>query len=265
MPQEWLLTEKKERICTVTFNRPEKRNALTPIMLFQLADLLNSLKEEGEVRCLVLRGAGDRAFSAGYDISEIPKDMTPEMAAVFKTKNPLHTGLQSIIDFPYPVIAMVNGHAFGAGCDLAMTCDLRIAAENAQMGLPPAKLGIIYQPGGILRMINAVGVANAKEIFFTGRSYAAPKAKEMGLVHYVLPPDQLASFTYEMAREISENAPLSLKGMKVIFNKIFLSQKLDPKDMEEIEALRLQAFNSEDIKEGQRAFKEKRKPVFKGR
>jgi enoyl-CoA hydratase len=265
MGEDLLLTEKKERICTITFNRPEKRNALTPIMLFQFADLLNSLKEEGEVRCLVLRGAGDKAFSAGYDISEIPKDMTPEMAAAFKTKNPLHTGLQSIIDFPYPVIAMVNGHAFGAGCDLAMTCDLRITAENAQMGLPPAKLGIIYQPGGILRMINAVGVANAKEIFFTGRGYAAPKAKEMGLVHYVLPPDQLASFTYGMAREISENAPLSLKGMKVIFNKIFLSQKLDPKDMEEIEALRLQAFNSEDIKEGQQAFKEKRKPVFKGR
>jgi len=265
MGEDWLLTEKKERICTVTFNRPEKRNALTPLMLFQFADLLNSLKEEGEIRCLVLRGAGDKAFSAGYDISEIPKDMTPEMAAAFKAKNPLHSGLQSIIDFPYPVIAMLNGHAFGAACDLAMTCDLRIAAENAQMGLPPAKLGIIYQTGGILRMINTVGLANAKEIFFTGRSYPAPKAREMGMVHYVLPQDQLASFTYEMAREISENAPLSLKGMKVIFNKIFLSQKLSPKDAEEIEALRLQAFNSEDIKEGQRAFKEKRKPVFKGR
>ena len=265
MAEDWLLSEKKERICTITFNRPEKRNALVPLMLFQFADLLNALKEEGEIRCLVLRGAGDKAFSSGYDISEIPKDMTPEMAAAFKAKNPLHSALQSIIDFPYPVIAMLNGHAFGAGCDLAMTCDLRIAAENAQMGLPPAKLGIIYQTGGILRMINTVGLANAKEIFFTGRSYAAPKAKEMGLVHYVLPRDQLASFTYEMAREISENAPLSLKGMKVIFNKIFLSQKLNPKDAEEIETLRLQAFNSEDIKEGQRAFKEKRKPVFKGK
>ena len=265
MEEKLLIVEKKERVCTVIFNRPEKRNALTPLMLFQLADLLKSIQDEGEIRCLVLRGAGDKAFTAGYDISDIPSNMTPEMAAAFKQKNPLQTGLQSIIDFPYPVIAMLNGHAFGAGCDLAMTCDLRIAAENAQVGLPPAKLGIIYQPNGILRMINIVGLANAKEIFFTGRSYAAPKAKEMGLVHYVLPQDQLAPFTYEMAREISENAPLSLKGMKVIFNKIFLSQKLDPKDIEEIEALRLQAFNSEDIKEGQRAFKEKRKPVFKGR
>jgi len=265
MGEDWLLVEKKERICTITFNRPEKRNVLAPLMLFQLADLLKSIQEEGEIRCLVLRGAGDKAFTAGYDIAVIPSNMTPEMAAAFKEKNPLYTGLQSIIDFPYPVIAMLNGHAFGAGCDLAMTCDLRIAAENAQMGIPPAKLGLIYQPDGILRMINIVGLANAKEIFFTGRSYAAPKAKEMGLVHYVLPQDQLASFTYEMAREISENAPLSLKGMKTIFNRILQSQKLGPKDAEEIEALRLQAFNSEDIKEGQRAFKEKRKPVFKGR
>jgi enoyl-CoA hydratase/carnithine racemase len=146
-----------------------------------------------------------------------------------------------------------------------MCCDIRIAAEPALLGIPPAKLGIIYQPDGIQRLINIAGLANAKELFFTGRTYKAPKAKEMGLVHYVLPPDQLASFTYEMAREISENAPLSLKGMKLIFRKCLEHQRLDPKDAQEIEDLRAQAFNSEDIKEGQRAFKEKRKPVFQGR
>jgi len=265
MEEKLLIVEKLERVCTVSFNRPEKRNALTPLMLFQLADLLKSFKEEDQIRCLVFRGAGDRAFSAGYDISEIPRDMTPEMATAFKTKNPLHTGLQSIIEFPYPVIAMLNGHAFGAGCDLAVTCDLRIAGENIQMGLPPVKLGIIYQPDGLLRMINVVGLARAKEIYLVGRNYPALQAKEMGLVHYVLPQDQLASFTYGMAREISENAPLSLKGMKFIFNKIFLSQKLGSKDIEEIEALRLEAFNSKDIEEAKRAFREKRKPIFQGR
>jgi enoyl-CoA hydratase/carnithine racemase len=264
MGEDWLLVEKKERICTVIFNRPEKRNALNIPMLSQMIDTLDRIREEGEVRCVVIRGAGDKAFSSGYDISDIPTNPTPEQAAALKSKSPFQSALTAVFDFPFPVIAMINGHAFGAAFDLAMACDLRIAAENARMGLPPAKLGIIYQPDGILRMINTVGVANAKEIFFTGRSYAAPKAKEMGLVHYVFPQDQLASVTYEMAREISENAPLSLKGMKVIFNKIFLSQKLDPKDAAEIKALRLQAFNSEDIKEGQRAFKEKRKPVFKG-
>ena len=265
MAEQLLLTEKNERVCTIIFNRPEKRNALTPVMLFQLTELLKSIQEEAEIRCLVFRGAGDKAFTAGYDISAIPSDMTPEQAAALKVKSPFQDVLNAVQDFPYPVIAMLNGHAFGAGCDLAMTCDVRIAAENAQIGIPPAKLGIVYQPDGIQRLINIAGLANAKEIFFTGRSYSAPRAKEMGLVHYVLPQDQLASFTYEMAREISENAPLSLKGMKVIFNKIFLSQKLDPRDTEEIENMRLQAFNSEDLKEGQRAFKEKRKPIFRGR
>jgi len=263
--ENFFLIEKKERVGTILLNRPERRNALTPLMLFHLADTLTRLKEEGEIRCLVIRGAGDQAFSSGYDISAIPTHMTPEMAEAFKTKNPLQTGLGAIIDFPYPVIAMINGHAFGAGCDLAVTCDLRIAVENAQLGIPPAKLGIIYQPDGVLRLINIVGLANAKEILFTGRSYGAMKAKEMGLVHYVLPSDQLTQFTYEMAQEISENAPLSLRGTKLIFNKCLRYQRFLPKDTKEIESLRNQAFNSEDLKEGQRAFQEKRKPVFRGR
>jgi enoyl-CoA hydratase/carnithine racemase len=265
MEEKFLLTEKKERVCTITFNRPEKRNALTPLMLFHLADILKEIQEEDEVRCLLLRGAGDKAFSAGYDISDIPTDMTPEMAAAFRARNPLDSAMEALLDFPYPVIAMINGYAFGAGCDLAMACDIRIAAESARMAIPPAKLGIIYQPSGIMRFINVVGLANAKEMFFTGRAYEASRAQEMGLVHYVLPLNQLASFTYEMAQEISENAPLSLKGMKVIFSKGLKHQKLDPKDAQEIEYLRTQAFNSEDLKEGQRAFKEKRKPIFKGR
>ena len=265
MEEKLLLIEKKERICTIILNRPERRNALSPVLLFELGDTLNRLKEEGEIRCLVIRGAGEAAFSSGYDISAIPTNMTPEEAEAFRARNPLQVGLGAVIDFPYAVIAMINGHAFGAGCELAMCCDIRIAAEPALLGIPPAKLGIIYQPDGILRLINIAGLANAKELFFTGRNYKAPKAKEMGLVNYVVPLDQLSSFTYEMAREISENAPLSLKGMKLIFRKCLDHQRLDPRDAEEIETLRGQAFNSEDIKEGQRAFKEKRKPVFHGR
>jgi len=265
MEEKFLLVERQEKVGTIIFNRPERRNALSPLMLFQLAAILNQLKEEGEVRCLVIRGAGDKAFSAGYDISAIPTDMTPEMAEAFRTKNPLQTGLQAIIDFPYPVIAMINGHAFGAGCELAMTCDLRLAAEGARLSIPPAKLGIVYHQTGIMNFINIVGLGNAKEMFFTGRAYEASRAREMGLVNYVVPLDQLPSFTYEMAQEIAENAPLSLKGLKFIFNKCFQFQKISPEDAQEIETIRTQAFNSEDLKEGQRAFQEKRKPVFKGR
>jgi enoyl-CoA hydratase/carnithine racemase len=213
----------------------------------------------------VIRGAGDKAFSAGYDIADIPTDMTPEMAAAFKARNPLDSAMQAVLDFPYPVIAMINGHAFGAGCEMAITCDIRLAAEGARLSMPPSKLGVIYHWSGIMRFINVVGLANAKEMFFTGRAYEASRAREMGLVHYVLPLNQLASFAHEMAQEISENAPLSLKGTKVIFNKTLKYQRLDPEDAQGIEDLRTQAFNSEDLKEGQRAFKEKRKPIFKGR
>jgi len=265
MGENLLLIERKERIGTLTINRPEKRNALSPLLLFQLADSLTQLKEEGEVRCLVIRGAGDKAFSAGYDISDLPSNLSPEEAEALKAKNPLQIGLQAVMDFPYPVIAMINGPAFGAGCELAIACDIRIAADNARLSMPPAKLGMIYRAVGILRFINVIGLANAKEMFFTGRAYEASRVKEMGLVNYVVPSSELVPFAYQMAQEISENAPLSLKGLKFIFNKCFQFQKINPEDAQQIEALWVQAFNSEDLKEGPRAFKEKRKPVFKGR
>jgi enoyl-CoA hydratase len=263
--EQFLLTEKKEKIFTIIFNRPERRNALNRLMLSQANEILTRIREEGQVRCLVIRGAGDKAFSSGYDISDIPTNLTPEQTAQLKRTSPFQGLLRAVSDFPYPVIAMINGHALGAGCDLTLCCDIRIAAEHALLGIPPAKLGIIYQADGIQRLMNIVGLANAKEMFFTGRSYQAPQAKEMGLVQYVLPSDQLAPFTYDLAREICENAPLSLKGMKLIFRKCLAHQDLDPEAAGEIEALRAEALNSEDIKEGQRAFKEKRKPVFQGK
>jgi enoyl-CoA hydratase/carnithine racemase len=265
MEENLLLVEKKERMASIIFNRPDKRNALSPLLLFRLADTLKQMREEDEIRCLVIRGVGDKAFSAGYDISDLPSNLNPERAKSYKAKNPLHTGLQAIIDFPYPVIAMINGYAFGGACELAIACDIRIAADHALLSLPPAKLGLVYHWAGIRRFINVVGLANAKEIFFTGRVYEAVRAREMGLVNYVVPSDHLVSFTYQMAREISENAPLSLRGLKMIFNKCLQYRKSSPEDVKEMEDLRDQSFRSEDHLEGQRAFKEKRKPVFKGR
>ena len=265
MEEKLLLVEKKGRICTISFNRPEKRNALSPLLLFQLADTMEQLGREGEIRCLILRGAGDKAFSSGYDISAIPTNPTPEMAEALRVKNPFQTAVQAIIDFPYPVIAMIKGPAMGAGCELAVACDLRIAAEDSRFSIPPAKLGLVYSWSGIMRLISVIGVGYTKEIFFTGRTFDAARAREIGLVNHVVPIDQLDAFTYAMAEEISENAPLSLTGMKAIFRKCEEYPKLDSQDVKEIEALRQQALNSEDSEEAKRAFKEKRKPVFHGR
>jgi enoyl-CoA hydratase/carnithine racemase len=265
MEENLFLVEQQERTCTIIFNRPERRNALSPLLLYQVSEKLKQLKEEDEVRCLILRGAGDKAFSSGYDITAIPTHVSPEVMETLKTKNPLQLALDAVQDFPYPVIAMINGMAFGAGCELAVTCDIRIAVDSARLGMPPAKLGVVYMPAGIMRFVNVAGLANAKEIFFTGRYYPASRAREMGLVHYVLPADQLVPFTYEMAQEISGNAPLALKGVKTIFKACLKHQQIEPEDLKQIEMLVAQAFNSEDLKEGQKAFLEKRKPIFKGR
>lgn len=262
---ERLLVEKTDRVCTVVINRPEKRNALSPAVFIELIELLGRLGEEDEVRCVVIRGAGDKAFSSGFDISDLPVDASPEIAEAAKGDTPLDNGMKAILAFPYPVIAMINGLAYGAGCELAVTCDIRIAAADVRFSMPPAKLGIVYRWRGILKFIDVVGPACAREMFFTGRAYDAAQAREMGLVNYVLPRDQLGPFVYGMAREISENAPLSLKAVKQIFNRFHQEQRLSPEDVREIEALRYEAFRSEDLKEGQRAFQEKRKPVFKGR
>lgn len=265
MEENLLLFERQERICTIVFNRPERRNALSPLLLYQVSEKLKQLKEEDEVRCVVLRGAGDKAFSSGYDITAIPTNISPEVMETLKTKNPLQLALDAVQDFPYPVIAMINGMAFGAGCELAVTCDIRIAVDSARLGMPPAKLGVVYMPAGIMRFVNVAGLANAKEIFFTGRYYPASRAKEMGLVHYVLPAEQLVPFTHEMVQEISGNAPLALKGAKTIFKACLKHQRIEPEDQKQIEMLIAQAFNSEDLKEGQKAFLEKRKHIFKGR
>ena len=247
MAEEVLLTEKAENICTITINRPERRNALNLDVLYRLGDTLNALKDDREVRVVVLRGAGEKAFSAGMDIGGIP---TVAEETVKKGGNPIDYAMESIISYPYPVIAMIYGAAMGAGCDLAVTCDLRIAADTARMGINPVKLGLVYPPAGIQRLINVVGL---------------PRAKEIGLVNLVVPADELSSVTYALAREIAENAPLAVSTTKTMFNKLLKYQRLSAEDEVEIMALLDSVMRSEDAKEGPMAFIQKRKPAFKGR
>ncbi len=265
MEESVLLIEKEDRVCTITFNRPERRNALSPMLLLQLCEYFEQIKQEDEIRCVVLRGAGDKAFSSGYDITALPTETDPRAMEARRKKTPFQLAIEAIRDFPYPIIAMLNGLAFGGGCEIAITCDIRVAVDTARLGMPPAKLGLVYSPGGLMRFINVIGLANAKEMFFTGRSCSAERAREMGLVHYLLPSDQLIPFTYEMAHEISGNAPLSLKGMKTLFNLFLKHQRFDPEEMKQMEMLITKAFASEDLKEGKQAFLEKRKPIFKGK
>lgn len=248
-------------VCTITFERPEKRNLLTPDMLLELEATLERLKQENEVRCVILTGSGDRAFSSGYDISAIKED---DMIRNHEGDNPLPRAVRAIESFPYPVIAMMNGHAFGAGLEIAVTSDLRVLTEGSSLGMPPAKLGVVYSYRGIKKFLNLIGPGNTKELFLLGRSVDAERAFQMGLVNYLVQGSKLEEFTYALAAEISENAPLSLKALKEMTRVWDRNQSVTPEDKELLREITLKVQSSSDYKEGQRSFAEKRKPKFRG-
>ena len=260
-----LLSRRDNSICTLTINRPEKHNVLTSGLLQEMAHTVSELGCDPDIRAIVIRGAGKTSFSAGYDISAIPiiNEQNPE-APIYNI-SPLEEALQAIRNFPYPVIAMVNGHAFGGGCELAVACDIRIGRHGIAMGMPPAKLGIVYPPAGFRRFLMVLGFAKTLEMFLTGRQYDSHNCLRMGLLNELAEPDCLKSATYDMAIEISQNAPLALRGTKRALYKMAETTVLSEDEESELAALFARSLMTEDLQEGKRAFMEKRKPRFKGR
>jgi len=260
--EKLILTDIKNKICTISLNNPEKRNVLTIGMLNEITVLLNQLRVKDEVRCLIIKGEGGNTFSSGYDISAIKED---DMMREFGTGHPLEDCFNAIENFPYPVIAMINGHIFGAGLELAVTCDIRICADHVKIGMPPAKLGVVYSYSGTKKFLNLIGTANSRELFLTGNPIHADRAEKMGLVNHTVDSLKLYQFTMKMAEEISENAPLSLKTMKQLFNIWQRNQTICLEDEELIKSHFKEVQESDDYKEGRKAFQEKRKPLFKGK
>ncbi len=260
-----LLIEKRESIGILRFNRPERRNALSPQLLLRLHETLAGWARENEIRAVVITGAGEKAFSSGYDILAIPTDVTPEMAQRIRDGNPLELALGSVKNFPYPTIAMVNGHCFGGALNLALCCDIRIGADDIAVGMPAARLGVVYPCDGIAQFAQVLGMARAREVFFAARTYRGAEVQAMGLVDRLVPRAELEATTYALAEEIAGNAPLALKGIKRTLNLIEAAAPLAADARRECEALMAAAFQSEDIKEAQLAFIEKRKPSFVGR
>ena len=260
-----LLMERNEGVCTLAINRPKKHNFLTSGLLQQMTSIISGLSRDRDIRVLVIRGAGETSFSAGYDISAIPttNDLGPN--APICSISPLEEALQAIRNFPYPVIAMVNGHAFGGGCELAVTCDIRIGRRGITMGMPPAKLGIVYPPAGFRRFLMVLGFAKTLEMFLTGRRYDSHDCLRMGLLNELVEPDVLKSVTYDLAAKIAENAPIALRGTKKALYKIAEKSLFSKQDEPELARLFEESLRSEDLKEGKLAFKEKRKPHFTGR
>ncbi len=256
-----LLIESKNGISKIILNRPEKRNSLKPDLLIALKQLIEKLRTDKEIRCLVITGMGEKAFSSGFDINSIGKN---DMLRDYDESDPLTNAMKSIEDYPYPVIAMINGHAFGAALELAATCDIRVCVDSAKLGMPPAKLGVTYTYSGIRKFINLIGLGNTKEMFLIGSTIDATKAKEIGFINHIVSKNELESTTMELAQQITKNAPLSMQTMKKMINSWQNNQTLGTKDDKEIKELLKKVQESEDYKEGRAAFEEKRKPIFKG-
>jgi enoyl-CoA hydratase/carnithine racemase len=258
-----LLDEPAEAVARLTMNRPDARNALDHELLDGLAQTMPTLDRGIEMRCVLITGVG-KAFSAGYDIAAIPSESF-ERDAEALVAHPFHAALEAIAAHPWPVIAAINGHALGGGLELTLTCDLRICARGAKLGMPPAKLGLIYGHTGLQRFIDAIGMPRTKELFLTGRNYLAERAEAIGLVNEVVDDAELEGTAVDLAAEVAANAPLSMRGNKHAIDTLNSYARLTPEQERELIELRRSCFGSEDFREGIAAFAEKRKPDWKGR
>jgi enoyl-CoA hydratase/carnithine racemase len=247
-------------IATLVIHQPARRNALSLAMFDELARVVPRLDGDRAVRVLVLRGAGTAAFSAGADISEFPEHRsTPEKALAYNRR--AASAAEALIHARKPLLAMIHGFCVGGGCELALACDLRIAADTAVFGIPAARLGISYSHADIKRLVDVVGPSNAKLIFFTGDPrIPAHRAYDMGLVNELIPADRLEARVYELAGQIMESAPSSVRWAKEAIEVVLRDPGLTSVPNSDEAAAQL--FGTADFKEGLAAFFEKRKPRF---
>jgi enoyl-CoA hydratase/carnithine racemase len=254
------IDEPAPHVTRITIDNPEKRNALDHEILDALAATLPEL----DARCLLLTAAG-KVFSAGYDIGALPKDDFARAAEAI-VAHPFTAAIEALDSYPYPVLAAMGGHAIGGGLELALSCDLRVCSADARLGMPPARLGLIYSHTGLRKFIDAIGAPRTRELFFTARNIGAHEALGWGLVGEVLPAGEVAARGVELAAEIAANAPLSLVGNKRVIRELLAARgRLEPAVEEELVALRDACFGSDDFYEGVRAFAEKRPPRWRGR
>ena len=257
--REDIIRENGGYVTRLIFNRPEKKNALNEAALYALGDAVREIEKENKTRVVVLRGTGDKVFSSGADLSGGSKQIAETVKA-------LEYCLEGLINFPIPVISMIYGPAIGAGLDISVISDLRIAEETSRFGAPLVKLGRTYYYTAIERLTHLTGMAAAKELLLTGQLINSRRALEIGLVHKVVAHSELESTVMSIAEKIADGtAPLAVKATKLTIKRVCKVASVDSSVEEELRQLLDVVNKSEDAEEGVKAMLEKRKPVFKGR
>ena len=263
-----LLDEPAAGVVRLTISNPAKRNALDHPILDAITATLGELSAGGQpyessARCVIVTGAHGM-FSAGYDIGEIPDEEFEERAERL-VAHPFTEAIDALEAFPYPTLAVLTGHTIGGGLELALACDLRVALDDIKLGMPPAKLGLVYSHTGVRRFLDAIGAARTRELFLLGRYVDAPTALSWGLVNGIAPADELEAAALELAGELAGNAPLSLLGNKRVIAALLRAEgELAPEVEAELIELRRASFASRDMREGMRAFAERRPPQWRG-
>ncbi len=259
---ENMIVEVIDGVGWVTFNNPARRNAVNWSMWQAIPEIFADMSQRDEVRCVVMKGAGDKSFVAGADISEFKERRTGEeqVKAYNAATAKAYTAIET---FDKPLIAMIRGFCIGGGLAVVLPADIRIAADDTVYAIPAARLGLGYGYQGVNRLVDLVGPAYAKEIFFTARKFTGEEALRMGLINRLTTVDELEPTTREYAGMIAENAPLTIQTANLAVAAALADE--GARDLEAVDAMVAKCFASDDYKEGQTAFMEKRKPVFQGR
>ncbi len=257
-----MLADVEDGVGLITFNQPEKRNAMSVDMWRGLGDILDAFAEDDGVRVVVLTGAGAKAFVSGADISQFEKDRADSNAQVEYDKL-TSAGREKLAAFSKPVIARIRGFCLGGGLGIAMQADIRIAAVDSEFGIPAARLGIAYGYDMVRKLVSLVGPAHARTLLYTGTRIDATEAQRIGLVNRVVADEELSEVVVDIARTVADNAPLSLRAAKIAINEV---TKMDrDRNVAAVDAAIAACFDSADYREGRTAFMEKRAPKFLGR
>lgn len=259
--RERMLAKKEGAVGTLVFNNPERSNAVSLAMWQRAGEILEDFESDGNLRVVVITGAGGKAFVSGADIARFGDERADEQAAARYGETVERTCL-TLYALSKPTIAMIRGYCIGGGTGLAVCCDLRIATAESHFGIPAARLGLGYGYPGVKRLVDLIGPSFAKEMLLTARRFTAAEALSMGLVNRVVPDAALESCVAEYTSAIAENAPLTMQAAKLAVGETLKGRS--ERDIPAVEALVKQCFASEDYKEGRAAFIEKRKPAFRG-